>query len=114
MRSTTRLKLLGRGIAWGFLIEAPILAWFLSVQDRMHVSVIPGMLFVFHLGSYYLMRFFLWPVENHVSTSIFNWLGYSLMGCLQAIMIGSALFVSRLQKKRTSEAVAASRRLTPD
>jgi prolipoprotein diacylglyceryltransferase len=114
MMPTTRLRLLGRCIAWGFFIEAPVLAWFLSVQTRAHVSMIPGILFVFHFASYCLMRIFLFPFERRISDETMNWLGYSLIGCLQAIIIGCALFVHRLQKQRTSEEVAASRRPTPD
>jgi hypothetical protein len=104
MIPSTSRKLLGGCMAWGFAIEAPMLAWFISVQDRFHVSVIPGMLFVFHLASYFLMRLFLWPIENHVSTSAFERLAYLVMGCLQAIIIGSALFAVRLQRRqKTSE-----------
>src|SRR5260370_1037077 len=72
------LKLLGRCIAWGFAIEAPILALFLSLQDRMHISIIPGILFVFHLPSYYLTRFLLAAFRSHISTSEYNSLGASL------------------------------------
>src|SRR5215471_5146061 len=99
MIPTTSRKLFGRCLAWGVAIEAPFLVWFLSIQDRMHASVIPGILFVFHLLSYCLTRLLLWPVEKHVSASTFNLLAYSLMGCLQAIMIGSALFASKLKNR---------------
>jgi len=76
--------------------------------------MIPGILFVFHFASYCLMRIFLFPFERRISDEMMNWLVYSLMGCLQAIMIGCALFVHRLQKQRTAEEVAASRRSTPE
>jgi hypothetical protein len=113
----TSRKLLGGCMAWGawgFAIEAPMLAWFISVQDRFHVSVIPGMLFVFHLASYFLMRLFLWPIENHVSTSAFERLAYLVMGCLQAIIIGSALFAVRLQRRQKLRSQVSASRLTPD
>ncbi len=97
MVRTELVKLLGRCIAWGFAIEAPILALFLSVQDRMHISVIPGILFVFHLPSYYLTRVLLAPLSAHISTVEYNWLGTSLMGCLQATIIGTVIFLAKLK-----------------
>src|SRR2546430_3364906 len=103
MIPSTSRKLLASCMAWGFAIEAPMLAWFISVQDSMHVSVIPGMLFVFHLASYFLMRVFLSPIENHISMSAFNRLAYLLMGCLQAVIMGSTLFAFRRQRMQRSE-----------
>lgn len=99
---TSPWKLLGRCIAWGFAIEAPILAWFLSVQDRMHVSMIPGILFVFHFASYALSVFLLRPLNGRISTVASNWLGISLMGCFQAILIGGLVFLAKLAKQRAS------------
>ncbi len=102
------LKLLGRCIAWGFAIEAPILALFLSLQDRMHISIIPGILFVFHLPSYYLTRVLLAAFRAHISTVEYNWLGASLMGCLQATIIGTLIFLARLKNYWNSRSADSS------
>lgn len=95
---TDLLKMLGRSIAWGFAVEAPILVWFLLVQDRMHVSAIPSILFLFHIPGYYLANVLLGPLKAHVSSVEYNWLGTSLMGCLQATIIGMVFFLARLKK----------------
>jgi hypothetical protein len=96
-------KLLGKCIAWGFVIEAPILAWSISVEDRSHVSVIPGILFVFHFASYGLTRISLFLFQQHLSNEMMNRLGFSLMGSFQAIIIGSLLFIGKLKKQHASE-----------
>ncbi len=102
------VKLLGRSIAWGFAVEAPILGLFLSVQDRMHISAIPSILFVFHLPGYYLARVLLAPLSAHVSTAEYNWLGTSLMGCLQASIIGTFIFLAKLKDYWNSRSVDSS------
>ena len=82
-------------IGWGVAIEAPMLAWFLSTQDRMHVSMIPGMLALPHFASYGLTMLLLWPLRGHISRATENWLGFSLMGVFQAILIGGLIFLVR-------------------
>jgi hypothetical protein len=95
--NTAPYKLFEKCVAWGFVIEAPILIWFYSVRDRFHVSVVPGILFVFHFVSYCLMRIFLLPFERHISDETMNTLGYPLMGIFQAIIIGSLFFIRKLK-----------------
>src|SRR5205807_8601205 len=95
--------LFGKCVAWGFVIEAPILAWFYSVRDRFHVSVIPGILFVFHFASYCLARIFLFPFERHISNETMNILGYPLLGIIQTVIIGSLLFIRNLKMQGAPE-----------
>jgi len=101
--NTTSWKLFGKCVAWGFVIEAPILAWSISVEDRSHVSIIPGILFVFHFASYCLMRISLFPFERHLSSEMMNRLDFWLMGSFQAILIGSLLFIRKAKKQHASE-----------
>jgi hypothetical protein len=95
MSATVKWKVFVRCIGWGVAIEAPILAWFLSIQDRMHVSMIPGMLFVPHVFSYGLTMLLLRPLHGHISKATENWLGFSLMGVFQVILIGGLLFLAK-------------------
>ena len=97
MVRTDLVKLLARCVTWGFVIEAPILALFLSLQYRMHISVIPSILFVLHLPSYFLTGVLLAPLRAHISTVEYNWLFSSLMGCLQATIIGTLIFLAKLK-----------------
>src|SRR6266481_5859571 len=98
MMPTVLLKMVGRCAMWGCAIEIPILAWFLLVQDQMHVSAIPGILFALHLPSYYLTSILLGPLKARVSAVEYNWLATSLMGCLQAAIIGMFFFLAGLKK----------------
>jgi hypothetical protein len=61
----------------------------------MHVSMIPGMLFVPHVFSYGLTMLLLRPLHGHISTTTENWLGFSLMGVFQVILIGGLLFLAK-------------------
>src|SRR2546423_6368329 len=101
--NTASCKLFGKWLAWKFVIEAPIVVWFYSARDRFHVSVIPGILFVFHFASYCLMRISLFPFERHMSDETMNTIGYPLMGIFQAIIIGSLLFIRKLKMQGAPE-----------
>ncbi len=98
MLTANAWKSLGKCVVAGFAIEIPMLAWFLSVQDRMHVSMVPGVLFIFQLPGYFLMFVLMWPFKAHVSTATYNWVGELLLCCVQAVMIGGVLFLARLKK----------------
>lgn len=81
-------------------LEVPLLLWFNAVQADMHRSVIPILLFMFHLPSYYLMRAVLIPFESSLSMGMFNLIGLVTMGAIQAALISGAmgLIKGRLRK----------------
>jgi hypothetical protein len=70
---------------------------FLLTQYRMHTTMIPSILFVFHLPSYYLTSLALGPLETHLSPAAYNWLVTAMMGCLQAVVIGVLILLFKLR-----------------
>ena len=81
-----------KALVLGVAIEIPLILWFNSTQGDAHISMVPGILFVFHLPSYFLMRLILLPFEGHLSDTAFNSLGISLMAIFQAVLIASIVF----------------------
>lgn len=102
MISATTRKQLGRCIAWGFVIEAPMLWWLISVQNRLHSLILPA-LAAFHMFSLYLSYAILWPFHKRMSESTANWIGFPMIGIFNAILIGCALFMFRFKSGRQPE-----------
>ena len=97
-------KLYFQCIAWGAVIEAPILAWFLSVKDDFHVSVIPGLLVFLQVVGFSLSYVLLAPFEHSLSESSQGLIGFPLIFFLQSIAYGTVIYVF----KRKHELPSAS------
>ena len=72
-------KLYFECLAWGAAIEAPLLAWLLSVKDEFHVSIIPHLLFLVHIPGYLLTYPLLVSLHHLISNTAENRIGYSLL-----------------------------------
>lgn len=80
-----------RCIALGFVVEAPMFWWYMSVRDALHtVSFV--LLTLFHVLSLSISYLAFLPFFKRVSESAIYWPFYAMAGILQAILIGCVIF----------------------
>jgi hypothetical protein len=92
-------KLYLQCIAWGAVIEAPLLAWFFSVRFQFHVSVIPALLVLLQIVGFALSYFLMVPFEHSLSESAQNLIGYPLIFLFQSIAFGTVIYGLRGKDK---------------
>jgi hypothetical protein len=80
-------------VAWGAVIEAPLLAWDVSEQGYLNGSAL--FLMWFHMPGYLLSYHMLAPFRHSISSSAANRIGYSLIFFFQAILIGTVIYIFR-------------------
>jgi hypothetical protein len=79
-------------IALGFVVEAPMFWWYMSVRDALHtVSFV--LLTLFHALSLSLSYLAFLPFFKRASESAIYWPFYGMVGILQAILIGGVIFI---------------------
>jgi hypothetical protein len=102
MISPRSRKRLLRCIALGFVIEAPLLWWLVSALQG-PLSLPSLLVTCFHMISLSLSGLILRPFVKQMSYSTANWIGYPIVGVLQAILVGCALFVFTIKSDRPPE-----------
>jgi hypothetical protein len=85
-------KLYLQCIAWGAVIEAPILAWFLSVRFQFHVSVIPALLVFLQIVGFALSYVLIAPFQHSLSENMQNLIGLPLIFFFQSIAFGTVIY----------------------
>jgi hypothetical protein len=98
---TLRKRLL-RCIALGFVIEAPMFWWYMSVRDALHTASFV-LLTLFHIVSLSITYWALSPLFKRVSESAIYWPGYAMIGILQAMLIGGLIFIFVPLRERPRE-----------
>lgn len=91
-----------RCIALGFVIEGPMFWWYMSFRDALHtVSFV--LLTLFHIVSLTITYLAFLPFFKRVSESALYWPGYAMVGILQAMLIGSVIFMFGTKGDRPSQ-----------
>jgi hypothetical protein len=94
-------KLYFQCVAWGAVIEAPLLAWFVSEQGYLNVSAL--FVALFHMPGYLLAYPLIAPFHHRTSTMAEIRSGYSLLFFFQTIVIGTVIYIYRRKEVLPSD-----------
>ena len=84
----------------GAAIELVPAIWLRSTVERVHQSMVPVILGLFHLPSIALAVLLLLPVKSRMSEATLDAVGWPLVFVIQAVLIGVVAFLFLLRREK--------------